>query len=373
VSLRRLRPLVVALTFAAAAAAGRYPAGAATNTSARAMAAQRPPRMPPPLRLVARGQYVELAASPTVSGVDLIAEWFSTGPAAADDLVRIDPRTGKVLARSSRKDLVGQMFVVDHRVWVEGGSSALPPGVKLYALDPRSLRVDLSIAIAGYNLMDEVGGLLWLEAETTCRLEGIDPATGAVVAKVQVSSPACAVVGGDASTLLLVRQPGQGMEKIDIKTDKVLRRQPEAAFDDGSSAIEADGYLWITGGALTVPTPVYIYAVSDLRLVKTLLPPLAHDAIPCDTETPFFGCPGWVELAGGVVWGGGGGDGAVGCRNPRTLAPVAVERGLDGLIGGFIDIGGRIYGLYAEPPRDQVSDVVQFRPPLACDALITTG
>lgn len=242
-----------------------------------------------------------LAASLTVSGVDLIAEWFSTGPHAVGDLVRIDPRTGKVLARSSRKDLAGPMFVVDHRVWVEGGSSAEPPGVKLYALDPMSLRVDKSIALSGYNLVTEVGGLLWSEAETGCRLEGIDPATDALVTKVQLSSPACAVVGGDASALLVVRQPGQGLEKIDIRTDKVLERQPEAAFDDGSSAIDADGYLWITGGALTVPTPLYIYAVSDLRLVKTLLPPLVHDAIPCDTEKPFFGCPGWVEFAGGVV------------------------------------------------------------------------
>jgi hypothetical protein len=52
---------------------------------------------------------------------------------------------------------------------------------------------------------------------------------------------------------------------------------------------------------------------------------------------------------------------------------VAVERGLDGLIGAFVDIRARIYGLYAEPPREQVVDVVQFRPQLACDALMKTG
>lgn len=341
---------------------GSYPDS--SNTSAT-VPTTIPRLKPAALSLVASGNYYSLA----VDGTDLLAQESGKGPVGRSVVVRIDPVDGRILARSPSLYIVDGPAVVTSHIWVVTTSSLRPTHYQLVLLDSRTLQPTRRVAIPA---TDSPGGfatgsgLLWLNAG--CRLERRDPASGAVLARVSFPGGNCQMAlgigDGDLIALSETEEP-TGLTVMDGRTGKVLRRLTSIGFMDGSSLAVADGYVWVADSSLTLPGPVYIYRLSDLHLVKTM----TERRGGCVSGEAFFGCPGWVEYADGLIWGGGGGSDAIGCASPAALALVATAHGLDGLLD-LVSIGGHIYGTYPPAPNypNNATDVVRFTPPAACDA-----
>ena len=244
-----------------------------------------PPLKPPALSLVAAGNYYGLA----VDGTDLLA--LRNGKAFDRSVVvRIDPLHGKILARSPALYIVDGPVVVASHVWVVTTPALRPTHYQLVLLDSQTMQLRRRVAIPATDSPDgfAVGsGLLWLNEG--CRLERRDPDSGAVLATVRFPGGNCQMAlgigGGDLIALSETAEP-MGLTVMDGRTGKVLRRLTSTSFMDGSSLAVADGYLWVADTSLMLPGPVYIYRLSNLRLVKTMTPRRWWDASP---ECPSLG------------------------------------------------------------------------------------
>ncbi len=323
------------------------------------------PRLKPSaLSLVAAGNYYSVA----VDGTDILA--LRNGKAVGRSVVvRIDPGDGKVVAASPPLYIVDGPVVVESHVWVVSAPALYSTRYQLVMLDSQTLQPRHRATVPTTNDLGQLtsgsGALLW--SNDGCRLVRLDPDSGEVLATVTFPGGNCQMaVGIGDGDLIAVSETAEppGLTVMDGRTGKVLRRLTSPMFMDGSSLAVADGYLWVADSSITLPGPVYIYRLSDLHLVRTMASPM----VGCVTGKPFFGCPGWVEYADGLIWGGGGGGSdAVGCANPATFALVATAHGLDGL-QDLVSIEGRVYGTYPPNPNypNNATDIVRFTPPAAC-------
>jgi photosystem II stability/assembly factor-like uncharacterized protein len=110
--------------------------------------------------------------------------WVSmAGPGCASCVLRIDPRTGRVLARVRSGDLFGSMAAGDGALWVSDG-------VSVARIDPRTDRVLAVISLApqpaagGSAEIATAPGVVWttVSTGTTARVVRIDPATNRLIA-----------------------------------------------------------------------------------------------------------------------------------------------------------------------------------------------
>ena len=268
-------------------------------------------------------------------------------------VVRIDPDNGTVLAESPSLFIADAPVAVSSHVWVIASLSLYSTHYQLLMLDPQTLqpvrRVNLPATDDLGQFASGPSGLVWLNEG--CRLLRIDPDSGEVLTTVTFSGGNCQMaIGIGDGDLVAVSETDEplGLTVMDGRTGKVLRRLTSHGYMDGSSLAIADGYLWVADTGLTLPGVVYIYRLSDLRLVKTMAP--APPMYGCVSKDPFFGCPGWVEYVDGLIWGGSGGSDAIGCADPATLSLVAAAHGLGGL-EDLVTVGARIYGTYPPAPN----------------------
>ena len=365
--MRKLGVVTVTLTLSLAICTGSYLATrAAASGSTGTSATKSTPSATSSARLpiIARGIFFDLVGE----GSDLLALRMPSPQDTTGHLfvVRIDPTDGRTLASSPGLYNVQGPVVVASHVWVIATDGPRLSRFELLQLDPRSLRPVTRISLS-WPVPSLVGGagLLWLEGG--CELERVNPANGAVLISVRLSSADCVEeiagynlsisVGGNY--LVAVPQPGVP-EVLDAHSGRMLSRQPNMALGAFVSLVAADGYLWVLDSSASLKEPLYIYKLPGLRLVKTVAP----WSLSCTTPEVFSGCPGWIEYLNGMIWGGGG---LLACASPKTLAMVTTVKDL-GDLSDLVTVGNHTYGIQPPDPNNpnNATDVVRFTPPAAC-------
>lgn len=339
-----------------------------SNGTAATTSATVPSRRSTGPTIVAKGIFYDLVSD----GSDLLAARLpSPGDATGRSfVVRVDPANGRRLAMSPALYNVQDLVVVASRVWVIATAGWRLERFELLQLDVHDLRPMTRVSLnAPVPSLVGWADLLWL-AEG-CDLERLDPANGATLVRVRFSSADCVeegvgytlAISVEGNYLIAAPEPGDGaLMVLDAHSGRVLRRRPNLAGGEFVSLVAADGYLWVLNGSAGLQTPLNIYRLPGLQLVKTMAP----RSLSCSTPQVFSGCPGWIEYLDGVIWGGGG---LIGCANPKTLSVDATAHG-----SGFTDlvtVGGRTYGIWPPDPNNpsNATDIVRFTPPAACGAI----
>lgn len=172
--------------------------------------------------------------------------WVVTAP-PQHRLVRIDPRSNKVVSRTAIPD-----GVVAARAGLGGLWLTDPARGELLRLDPRTQKVLATVkAGLGARFFAVGEGAVWVQNNIDGTVSRIDPTTNAVVATVRVDSGA--VDGGDLAVgggFVWARVSDALVAKIDPETNEVVARYGPAG---GSGSVAADdSAVWISAHDLDV-------------------------------------------------------------------------------------------------------------------------
>ena len=308
----------------------RIPLTASTMTSV--------PVFPVKVRVVAKGQFSGL-----VSGGGWLYSVqlpYRGSQLARAMVVRLDPASGHVVARSSVLPGASSPTFVDNTLWLMAGLSkgqGLPTA--LVALDPMTLRqersvpVNSSLAFGSQDSLTGSGrGPLW--AAFGCKLVRLDPGSGRFLEALTVHGGTwCDTVMDDEGQYLFV-EVGPATPRGQSATPTLLLQERNGSNGRliGSAIIPNPpnggdwlsayaGNVWLSGGDPGVCGSIYDYRTSPLRLFASSyglecedLPP-GVDGGP-GTSLPHTGQAPLVDISGGVVWVASASG--IDCFNPRT-------------------------------------------------------
>lgn len=180
------------------------------------------------------------AGFPAVGGGSI---WLTVpkagSPGAAQSLWRIEPESGRVLAKIAIGRDPVPPFVEDGRVWVITADALL-------RLDMASDQtIPIAVASGPFGLAAGAGSL-WVGHESPTEVWRLDPATGKVSAKVDVGEAVRGLAfGGDR----LWVTTGTGLLSIDPATNKTGRKftLTQASADEGPIGVAyLDGSVWVS-------------------------------------------------------------------------------------------------------------------------------
>lgn len=163
------------------------------------------------------------------------------GNAPTRQLVRIDPRTNKVTAQTRIPDTV-----VAARAGLGGLWLTDPSRGELLRLDPRTQKAVATVQVGAGARFFAVGeGAVWVQNNLDGTVSRVDPATNAVTATIKVDSGA--VDGGDLAVgggFIWARVTDALVAKIDPATNAVVARYGPRG---GSGSVAADkSAVWIS-------------------------------------------------------------------------------------------------------------------------------
>jgi len=170
------------------------------------------------------------------------------GKGDTKDLVRIDPRTGRILATVPLGVEAWYIYPTDLGIWVSDWRTDT-----VVRVDPATDRVVATIPDLPYGPtgMALAPGGLWVADSRASVVTRIDPATGRVVATVPVGPTPLPVVYAFGSVWVRNMNEGNGtVSRIDPETNRVLANVdvgPEAGRDGLDSMAVFRGGLWVSG------------------------------------------------------------------------------------------------------------------------------
>ena len=331
----------------------------------------------------------------TAAGGSLYAvrEAASGPPARGTRVVRIDARSGRVLATSAVFPGVGSPLVVGGSLWLAGVTFVSrdarregPP--VLDELNPRTLQRERTVALAGNQdpeMAGGPGGILWTAQSTTsgCLLRRLDPLTGAALPgdRSTVGTGPCAGITVDTSgaSLYVVSGPAgpvaDGLYRLDARTGLVTGETSVPPLSVDMVLAATAGGLWISGGEPGTNGSLLFFSTSPLRLTSASTEEGGRSNTELGGATgpslPTFGQFPVVDLSGGTVWVGS--DGLLACLDPTDdteLASIS-QRRAPVVTGALTDVAGSRSGMWAiagfsAPGPD--AGLARLDPPAACSA-----
>ncbi|MEX2555688.1 MAG: hypothetical protein WEB06_08650 [Actinomycetota bacterium] len=229
-----------------------------------------------------------------------------------NSLMRIDPRTNRVVATVRMKDPIDVATGFD-AVWVTAAEET-GTGIALVRVDPRSNLVSARVSLGESGVLAFVAtgeGSVWVTTvpesnggAARTRVHRIDPSTNTIVETIEVAGmdgPAALAVGEGAVWVAVLGPVGpSAIARIDPRTNRVTATVvlPEAPPDGLQDVTTAEGYVWATSRR------GYLWRV-DPRVLAPFGDPLLIGGMPATT----------VVFGSGSLWVGSG-DG-----NIRRIAP----------------------------------------------------
>jgi hypothetical protein len=276
------------------------------------------------------------------------------------EFVRLDPKTGALVARSTRilQEFFGPPVGAAGLVWFQGAGSE-----DLIGLDPLTLRQRATVTLA--DLRGAGGGPATLapgpDARTLLvagqgRVDFVDAVHAREERHLDVPGQVTSVsLSPDGTRLYVASRPRLGISGtvrvLDPNSGAVL------ASTEGNPALGLQataGGVWLTeaGG---MAANIEFWPVVNRSRVPNLR----------DAGASGGGFDVFATIGGGVAWLGG--YRSAGCADPDTGKLLARMTAGNVHRPDFLDsitvLGGRVYALYGQPDR---SRLVTLRPPAAC-------
>jgi hypothetical protein len=309
----------------------------------------------------------------TLATVTLNSATLTAGPDGlyaftADNLVEIDPSTGRTTHEAPANGFPGQAPVIaGNKVWQVtnyGGGS-----ISLSGYNPQTLAADGTITapvtggVAGNPqsiLTAGPGGDLYLAAGGA--IDDLNPASDSVIRQVTVpGGGANSVAVSPDGNLIYAGVAGSSYRIVEINasTGAVVASASVGANQDGGALVATSGGVWFSnnnGQAWFAPA-------GDLSAARQV------------AESSAGGVEATPTYTDGAVWTGG--SSKLECLDPatgrlRASSPVPTSQQVPEGIGDIVSAGGHVYALYVDnrtAMTGQVTGVLTLNPPAAC----TTG
>jgi virginiamycin B lyase len=158
-------------------------------------------------------------------------------------LMRVDPKTGKVTStlRIGTADVSMGLAATADSVWMFTDSKTT-----LSRIDPTENKVVNELRLpASCNSMTFGEASLWVTCPSETRLLRINPLTNLVEKRIEVSAGARAIAFGATSVWVLCEKEGK-VDRIDPKTNKVIKTIDLAVPNAGGGLAFGDGFVWVT-------------------------------------------------------------------------------------------------------------------------------
>jgi virginiamycin B lyase len=166
------------------------------------------------------------------------AVWLATGQ-AGDKVVRIDPKSNKVVAEVAVPEGSYTVDFGEGAIWVTSTKTSV-----VSRIDPKANKVTDTIPVGPQPRFQTVGeGFVWTLNQGDGTVSKIDPKTRKVVATIPVGIPGGGgeiSAGGGAVWITVFQIP---ISRIDPKTDKVTHQY---AGPGGDAILYAHGSVWLS-------------------------------------------------------------------------------------------------------------------------------
>jgi hypothetical protein len=329
-------------------------------------------------RIVVPGSFGGLVAA---DGVLYAVRDALHGPTALNSrIVRIDPRSGRIVAQSRILPGAEPPVYASGRLWVSGvmwySSHATSEGpAVLTQLNPTTLVRIRQVPVRTHAypaLFGGPGGYLLgtpqYGNEQSCTLQWLNPDTGREVRSVLVARDlgrcmGFAIDSAGRYVYVIVNGPNYDMTlfKLDAATGAVRAEMRKPALAQGGYGIVATpSRIWVTAGDPGAPGFLAYFSSSPMRL-------LAESCVDvCSTKgrMPSFGEFPTEDLSGGRIWVAS--DGELACFAPSSGRALAlVEQFHDPIIASsLLQADGFVWGNAdgGDPP----SGLARLSPPRAC-------
>lgn len=200
----------------------------------------------PSVLAAARESTIHLSGAPTDVVYAAGSLWVTS--VAPEELLRLDPASGRVLTRIRLPSVnpLSQLAVAGGSVWVTNTGSAV------YRIDIRTgklvARIHLRIAAVG---VAAGAGSLWVTAPGQSRgiVFRIDPATNRVVKRLHTSAGIGPVAYAGGSVWVIdTSGPARGLLRIDPRDDRLRGPPPGLGGAIVAPVTGTSRYLWIEAG-----------------------------------------------------------------------------------------------------------------------------
>ena len=195
---------------------------------------------------------------PTVVAASARGVWLVDEHATRPSLIKVDPQTGRIVARPRLPGHVGpitSLVAAYGRLWVLVGDGAFPPGWRVIRMNPVTNRVDgISADTPGTQLTGHTAaisasaGKLWV-TESLNVIVSLDPRTLAMHTAATSQLSEGFVFGDGHAWQLNLGRPR--LAEIDPQTGRIVRRlatpPPSANGDD--YVVAAHNALWVFRGS----------------------------------------------------------------------------------------------------------------------------
>ncbi len=249
-------------------------------------------------------------------------------------VVRVDPATGRVLARSAiMSGGLGSPSLIDGQLWALTGTPEVgrPLNVGLVAFAPGPLNTTREVRLAlgpeGPTNAVALGpvagpaGRAW--AMFGCRLVQADLETGNVTRSISfgtgVGCGTSLALGG--KWLYTAGPYEQGgylrLERRSASDGALVAAGTVPAAPHGVAMATSGGYLWAAGGDPGANGSLYLYRASSLELIGSNVSLFTGVRVPGGARLPLFSAGPSLDVSGGTVWVGSLG-GQAACFNAST-------------------------------------------------------
>lgn len=292
--------------------------------------------------------------------------WFLDS-ASKPALLEIDPDSGAVLARAAipRTGSLEAPVWAGGRVWLATQTSRT--GLRLIGFSPdlstsihRTIDLPIIHRNVAFDLTSPADGST-LYVSNGSRVLVLDPATGRTRSHIAISAGDISV-SPDGATLYVMNANHARISSVDTRTQHVrklgrVRGDESRTFDSGdlnSLGATDDGYF-VSAQLISRPnvlTPLYYPAAGSPRV-----------RVAVGNGIPFSP----TQATGGVSLGSGGSQ--VSCVDSSTgqvLARSAVPRHPNSVTIDLAEVGGTLYGSYAESGLHGTRALIELTPPKAC-------
>ena len=282
-----------------------------------------------------------------------------------NNLVEIDPSTGKIVHQAPADGFPGQAPVIaGNKVWEVtsyGGSS-----VALSAYNEQTLAADGTIAVPASGsasgdpasvLTAGPNGNLYLAAGSA--IEEVDPSTGSVVRQFTLPGTANSVAVSPEGSRIYAGIDGGSYRIAEVNAATGAVVASVSVGQGGGGLVASSGGAWFTTGSGTAER-VWFAPATNLSGAKSVSGP----SVGGDEAIPTY--------AGGAVWVGG--TKQVECLDPatgqvRASGSIPYSEVAPAGFGDVVSANGHVYALYVNNRSEQgdaAGSLVMLNPSSAC-------
>lgn len=299
--------------------------------------------------------------------------------------VRLDPRTGAVVARAAPGFTYFSSAFAGDALWLTGVPTTDPAApFDLVKLNPTTLRREAIVGLGTQYkplIFGGPGGGLWSATGWgqlgACIIRRLDSTDGATLMARRLSIPSRPAGGcsgesfvPDGGLLFVVTGSGETENLVlyELATGslRVVARRTLPDVGESLSVTAAPTRIWLAGGDPGTNGVLVLLSASTLRILaesESLWMPGSKVSF----DLPVFSQWPDVTLSAGRIWVGS--DGTDACFDPssrRTLAIYTTEHPRPLATGDFTSVDGRLWAVGENASGSQVQDLVLVTPPRAC-------